>query len=151
MKNKPIKYVSRSLMLLAAGTILASCNGNEGSFPQIASPPPFDYVDGEELRSGMHQLAFALQRLDMALASDNDGYDENPNLQRSVTETLDDIERIGENLQSGDLNTNHPFLVEGMKTFLSDVDRAQFAAERNQYYMAGRISGACMSCHRASY
>ncbi|MDG2338137.1 MAG: hypothetical protein P8N94_09140 [Gammaproteobacteria bacterium] len=34
---------------------------------EIANPPPFDYIDGEELRSNMHQLAFELQQLDMAL------------------------------------------------------------------------------------
>ena len=51
---------------------LAGCETSGGDFPQVANPPPFDYEDGEELRSGMHQLAYALQRLDNALANDYD-------------------------------------------------------------------------------
>lgn len=150
MNKKTFKYISRSLILIAAGSVLTSCSGNEGSFPQIANPPPFDYVDGEELRSGMHQLAFALQRLDLVLANE-DGYEPSPGLQRSVLETLGDIKREGDNLQSSDLKNNHPFLADGMGRFLSDVERAQFDAKRERYYMAGKISGSCMSCHRANY
>ena len=66
-------------------------------------------------------------------------------------DTLDDIERIGQTLQSGDLNSKHPFLLDAMAKFLSDVGRAKWDAEHDRYYMAGRITGACVSCHKSTY
>ena len=128
--------------------LLASCSSNEGAFPHATNPPPFDYADGEELRSRMHQLAFALQRLDRALADD---YDEGGPDRQSVVRNLRDIERIAESLQTGDLSTRHSFLAEGMERFLADVKRAGRDAARDRYYMAGRVSGACVSCHIAHY
>ncbi len=127
--------------------MLAACESNNGSFPQVANPPAFDYADGEELRSGMHQLAYALQRLDDALAAE---YDETPFFQESVIDSLDRIERIAERLRRGDIRSKHEFLAEGMDDFLSDVDQAKRFAERKRYYMAGRVTGACISCHKAN-
>ena len=136
------------ILTLTACSLLSSCTNNSGMFPQVADAPPFDYVDGEELRSRMHQLAFELQRLDSELSSN---YAEDTPIQRSVVDSLDDIERIAQTLQSGDLTERHPFLTDDMDDFLSDVSRAKFDAERNRYYMAGRVSGACVTCHKANY
>lgn len=133
--------------------LLVACNGTVGAFPHKTNPPPFDYGDGEELRSRMHQLAFALQRLDSSLATEyiEPVPSQQPVFQRSVADNLRDIERIGEGLQHGDLNSNHPFLLEDMERFLDDVRRAQKDVLRGRYYMAGRIAGACVSCHVANY
>ncbi len=148
MSSSIYKTFFQFLTLLGATLTLVACNGNGDSFPQMADAPPFDYVDGEELRSRMHQLAFELQRLDNSLAVD---YEQNPPSQNAVVESLRSIERIGKSLQDGDLSTRHPFLVDDMDRFLADVSRAQWDASRNRYYMAGRVSGACVSCHRANY
>lgn len=129
--------------------LLTSCTNGGAGYPQVADAPPFDYVDGAELRSRMHQLAFELQRLDAALDVEYD--DQYSSIQQSVVDNLRNIERIGEALQSGDLRARHPFLIDEMDIFLADVKRAQWDASRNRYYMAGRISVACASCHRASY
>lgn len=129
--------------------LLASCTSeNENAFPQVADPPPFDFEDGVELRSGMHQLAFTLLRLDVALLDEDAEY---PVDQDDVVETLRRILQIAENLQAGDLRSKHPYLAADMFRFLSDVDRAIIDATRRSpnYYMAGRISGACVACHRA--
>lgn len=143
-----MKYLALFVGTLFSLFMVSCAYTGDGGFPQVADPPPFDFVDGEELRSRMHQLAFALQRLDSDLYIE---YDEISPNQRSVVGTLRDIERIGESLQDGDLNSKHPFLLDGMRNFLADVSRAQMDAERNRYYMAGRIAGACVSCHRANY
>lgn len=127
---------------------LVSCSNNGEGFPQVADAPPFDYVDGAELRSRMHQLAFELQRLDSSLAIE---YDEGTPVQDDVVDTLRDIDRIAKSLQSGDLRSKHPFLLDSMDKFLADVSRAQFDASHNRYYRAGRIAGACVSCHSATY
>ncbi|HPF47351.1 MAG: hypothetical protein KDF58_04255 [Alphaproteobacteria bacterium] len=147
MNKNQIGAFSFTLILLGATLTLASCKGNDDSFPQVASPPPFDYANGEDLRSGMHQLAFALLRLDADLSKEND---EDPSYQQSVVDNLDKIEIIVEGIQNRDLNTKHPFLVENMDKFKADVSRAKWNAQRKtpNYYMAGRISGACVSCHQ---
>jgi len=42
-------------------------------------------------------------------------------------------------------------LLDAMAKFLSDVGRAKWDAEHDRYYMAGRITGACVSCHKSTY
>lgn len=116
--------------------------------PHATTPPPFDYADGEELRSRMHQLAFSLHMLDRDLT---DEYEEGGPFRKSVTSRLHDIERIAEGLQEGDLSTRHPFLIEDMDRFLRSVRMAQREASRSRYYMAGRVAGACVSCHLSNY
>ena len=85
MKGQTSKPVFRAIVSLIAVFTLAGCSSNSDSFPQIANPPPFDYVDGEELRSSMHQLAFELQQLDMALL---DAYIDRPSFQRQIVEGI---------------------------------------------------------------
>ncbi len=137
----------QTLLIVVAVLLLGSCSSNPDGFPQIASPPPFDYADGDELRSRMHQLAFELQQLDMSLAAE---YDDRPSFQQEVVSSLQNIERIGGYLQSGDLSSRHPFLQDDMARFLRDVTKAKDDASRNspRYYMAGRVSGGCINCHR---
>lgn len=146
MKGQTSKPVFRAIVSLVAVFALAGCSSNTDSFPQIANPPPFDYIDGEELRSSMHQLAFELQQLDMALL---DAYIDRPSFQRQIVESIQNIERIGGYIQETDLSVRHPFLQDDMDRFLSDVRRAKEDAERSvpRYYMAGRISGGCINCH----
>ncbi len=140
---------SRFLVLIAAIFVLAGCSVNGNSFPQIANPPAFDYADGDELRSRMHQLAWELQQLDLALGSQADN---NPTFRQEVIDNLSNIERIGGLLQSGDLSSRHSFLSSGMDRFLADVRRARTDATLGapRYYMAGRISGSCVNCHNAN-
>ncbi len=142
------------IMILLAGAVifvLASCSGdtNTDSFPQVASPPPFDYVDGDELRSGMHQLAFAMLNLDAELANENT--DEDPIDQQDVIDSLKRIQEIAQELHAGDIRSSHPYLAGDMFRFLNDVDQAiwQASLRSPRYYMAGRVSGACAACHQA--
>lgn len=130
--------------------LLSSCTNNGGGgFPQIANPPPFDYPDGEELRSRMHQLAFSLQRLDNVLSEQYD--EQNEPSQDAIVDNLRDIERVANTLQEGDLKSQHPFLLDEMANFIADVERAEWAASRGRYYMAGRVAGSCVSCHQGRY
>ena len=146
MKSQTSKPVLRAIVSLIAVFSLAGCSTGSDVFPQIANPPPFDYVDGEELRSSMHQLAFELQQLDMALL---DAYVDRPSFQRQIVDSIQNIERIGGYIQETDLAVRHPFLQDDMDRFLGDVRRAKMDAERSvpRYYMAGRISGGCINCH----
>lgn len=138
-----------AVALLAAMFFLAACSSSGDGFPRIANPPNFDFADGEELRSGMHQLAYELQRLDIVLMADSDN---RPDYQQSVISSLQNIERIAGSIREGDISARHPFLRSDMDKFLADVTRAREDATRgsSRYYMAGRVSGACVTCHRAN-
>jgi hypothetical protein len=151
MENYNRTFFTRACLALTTMLVMAACSsGGTTAFPPIASPPPFDYADGEELRSGMHRLAFELQQLDLSLMIANSDQDQGERDQ--VVTRLDNIQRIGEGLIAGDLSTNHVFLSNDMSRFLSTVNRARMSAENNppNYYQAGRVSGACVNCHRVS-
>ncbi len=149
MKSHTSKPALLAVVSLIAVFLTAGCSTNSDGFPQIANPPPFDYIDGEQLRSNMHKLAFELQQLDMALL---DAYVDRPSFQRQIVDNIQNIERIGSYIQETDLAVRHPFLQDDMDRFLSDVRRAKMDAERStpRYYVAGRISGGCINCHNAN-
>lgn len=141
----------RQLLLL---TLLSTIglNGCSGSSPlallrQATYPPDFNYVTGEELQDSMNQLGFQLQQLDQALEPAASG---EPVQQRTVISVLGNIERIGTNLRANDAGSNHPFLEDHMSDFVIEVGRARIAAMGNppSYYLAGRVAGGCVNCHR---
>lgn len=145
------KFTQKSLLqlsvLIALIAALAACNNSGGGFPPVNSPPPFDYANGANLRSGMHQLAYASQRLDSALLV-QDARDEATRL--SVVDSLEDIQRIANELQRSDLSATHSFLRNDMQNFQSIVSRAIRDAQSNppNFSTAGRVSGSCVNCHR---
>lgn len=147
MRNYVRRCITNLLFMVFVGSLFVACSSGGGSFPQIASPPPFDYADGEELRTHMHQLAFELQRLDTVLMLESSG---GFVTQEEVVENLRNIERIGEYLRDGDMSTRHGFLRDDMSNFIFTVSRARMGAEDNppRFYAAGRVSGACLNCHR---
>lgn len=141
------KQLRNFLLFFVFGSALLACNSVSSGFPQIASPPRFDYADGEELRSGMHQLAFELQRLDTALMQELSG---DVVRKEMVVEVLGNIERIAGQLRDGDMTTRHNFLRNDMENFLNTIYFAKMGMEANppRFYQAGRVSGACINCHR---
>ena len=152
LKKSIPEIITMTILVFTAIFVLASCTSdtNSDSFPQVASPPPFDFPEGENLRSGMHQLAFAMLRLDRELAAADD--DSDPIDQQEVVENLQRIKEIAEGLQEGDIRSAHPYLAGDMFRFLNDVDQALWQASLRspRYYMAGRVSGACAACHQAN-
>jgi len=145
--------IQRSLfflwIILLLSTILAvsGCSDTAALLRKVTYPPDFKYVSGEELRSHMQQLAFQLQLLDQALAENNTGQSTQ---QQQVLGTLRKIERIGSSLQAGEAGSNHPFLQDFIRDFVSDVEHARSAASLNppRYYFAGRVAGGCVNCHK---
>lgn len=143
---------ARHLCAVFALAVLTGCSSGGGAdgFPRIANPPAFDYASGAELRTQMHRLAFELQQLDMAMLAETSEMDATDSgTQDEIVSHLRDIERIGNELRDGDMSTSHTFLRNDMGNFLTTVSRARRAAEDNppSYYMAGRVSGACVNCH----
>lgn len=139
--------ILRPLVLMMIVFPLAACSDFSGAFRQFTYPSDFNYSNRQELGSRMQQLGYELQQLDLALASE---HDERPDLQQHVIGILLEIERIGGTVQAGDTGANHPFLQDDMASFLANVRQARIGTSLNppRYYMAGRISGGCVNCHR---
>lgn len=138
-------------LLLVAILAISACS-NTGPAPvvrQFTYPPDFKYVSGQEFRSRMDQLAYQLQLLDQALAQSDVGQ---ANQQRQVVETLGNIERVASSLQAGEAGSTHPFLKDFMSEFRSEVGQARSAASMNPpaYYLAGRVAGGCVNCHKVN-
>ena len=143
------KIPLQSLCLGSVLLLLVGCNDIAATFRKFTYPPDFTYVSTDELQSHMQQLAFELQQLDAELADETGG---SPGLRQNVVEKLRNIERIGSSIQAGEAGSNHPFLQDDMANFLANVRQARMAATLNppRYYMAGRISGGCVNCHRVN-
>lgn len=144
------KNVRVSISLIAVSLLfITACADVARNVRKVTYPPDFKYVTTEELRSNMQRLAYQLQLLDEALA-DRDS--DNAVQQGRIVETLRNIERIGSNLQAGRGGANHPFLEDMMPEFVTTVGQARLAADQNppSYYWAGRVSGACLNCHKVN-
>lgn len=147
MKNTSFKTLCRSTLAVCAIAAIGACSSGGDAFPQIANPPPFDFVDGDDLRSRMHQLAFEVQRLDVALMA---GAGDNSFAQPSIVESLRNIERIAGVIREDELSVRHTFLQNDMARFISTVNRARMRAESSSpsYADAARVTGACVNCHQ---
>ena len=128
---------------------LTACNDVASTVRKVTYPPDFKYVTEAELRSNMQRLAYNLEALDQALAS---AESEPAERQRRAVDALTNIARVATDLRAGDAGSNHPFLQDYMGTFASQVGRARIAASLNppDYYPAGKVAGACTSCHRVN-
>lgn len=147
MTQLPHSPISRLLLLASCLSLNSACSDFAAAVREITYPPDFKYVSGQELRSDMHWLAFELQQLDLTLTKD---YAPATNQQQEVLETLGRLEAIAGRLQAGDAGSNHPFLYDHMSSFVNDISQARNAAALDppRYYLAGRISGSCVNCHR---
>lgn len=137
------------LLLPAFMFVLSGCSDVAPVVREFTYPPDFKYVSGQALRSSMDQLAYQLQLLDEALTHDAS----QPHMQQQqVLRALDNIERVGANLQTSDAGSTHPFLNTYMNDFRSGVRKARDTAstEPPNYYLAGKIAGGCVNCHKVN-
>ncbi|VAW57796.1 hypothetical protein MNBD_GAMMA07-1635 [hydrothermal vent metagenome] len=138
------------ILLLTIMLTMGGCSDFTAVVRKVTYPPDFKYVTGQELRSHMDALAFQLQLLNKTLIENNNGQSK-LDQQQQVLGILREIELIGSSLQAGEAGSNHPFLQDYMKKFLSIVVQARRSASSNppNYYFVGRVSGGCISCHNA--
>jgi len=114
---------------------------------QYTYPPEFRYIEGDQVRLTMRQLAFhsrALNRLIQSSAG--------PQRQRDEIIThLRAMEEAAEKLDQSGWPTNHPLIDMNLPSFRRDIKFAREAIEREppNFLVAGPVTGACVYCHGA--
>ena len=128
---------------------LVGCNNPTATVRKFTYPPDFKYVSDAELKSTMDVLAQQVVRLDAALAAvqQPQALDEG-----EVVRILAAIERTTQKLDARSVGSNHPFLEDYMARFDDTVQQARMAASLHppNYYLAGRVAGACVNCHEVN-
>ncbi|MBM2805701.1 MAG: hypothetical protein HW419_3594 [Deltaproteobacteria bacterium] len=112
---------------------------------QYTYPPEFRYIERDEVRSTMRELAFHSRELNQLLQS-NDG----PQAKRTeIIVHLRAMEQAAEKLDQSGWPTNHPLIDMNLPSFRRDVKFAREAIEREppNFLLAGPVTGACVYCH----
>ena len=112
---------------------------------QYNYPPEFRYLERDEVRSTMRQLAFHSRELSQLMQS-SDG----PQAERGeIIMHLRAMEQAAETLDQSGWPTNHPLIDMNLPSFRRDIKFAREAVEREppNFLLAGPVTGACVYCH----
>lgn len=137
----------RSGWLLLVVAQMTACAGWARWTRQYTYPPDFRYIEREQLRSAMVQLASHVRALDQNLRAPSvDG-----TRRKEIFEHLAGMENATLALDASGWPSNHPLIEMNMPKFRDDIRLAREAAERNppNYALAASLTGACVYCHSA--
>jgi hypothetical protein len=112
---------------------------------QYTYPPEFRYIEGEEVRTAMRQLASNSRQLNLLIQS-SDG----PQVQRTeILAHLKAMDEAAEKLDNSGWPSNHPMIDMNLPRFRRDIRLAREAIEREpaNFLLAGQVTGACVYCH----
>jgi hypothetical protein len=112
---------------------------------QYTYPPEFRYLEREEVRATMHQLASHSHALNQLIQS-SDG----PQAQRTeIIAHLKAMEEAAMRLDQSGWPSNHPMIDMNLPKFRRDLRFAREALERDppNFLLAGPLTGACVYCH----
>ena len=112
---------------------------------QYTYPPEFRYIERDEVRSTMRQLAFHSRELNQLIQS-SDGP---PKSRSEIIMHLRVMEEAAEKLDQSGWPTNHPMIDMNLPSFRRDLKFAREAIEREppNFLLAGPVTGACVYCH----
>jgi hypothetical protein len=144
-----IRQAIKKPALAGIVAVLSACGNMAPPVEYGLYPTDFSVGVDPVMSTGMQQLGYQLQQLDLALMG---AHDQRPDLSQYASSILLEVERIAGFLQAEDISVNHLFLRDDMNSFLTDVRQAREHTSMSppQYYLAGRISGACINCHRTN-
>lgn len=129
--------------LLSGALFIAGCSGVRVD----TYPPDFTYLPRDEIRDTMTRMSVEIWRI-------NDILDRNETVasyqREEIIEALRALERSSEKLGAGWRLTNHALIDENIDGFRDSVVDARLAVEREpaNYYLAGKLSGSCLACHK---
>lgn len=140
MKHKSLLGVALLAGIIIAG--LVGCN----YVRKVTYPPNFVYLDRKEIISAMAEFSVDLWRIDDILSHSETIL---PYQRDEIIALLKHIEKIANTLGAGSTQTNHLLIDQHIDQFKDSVHNARKAVEADppNYYLAGRLSGACNGCH----
>ena len=135
------RWVFAALLTLA----LPGCADIARWVRQYTYPPEFRYVEREEVRSAMRELAFHSRQLNQLILSS-----EGPQASQSeIIAHLKAMDAAALKLDQSGWPSNHPLIDMNLPSFRRDLKFAREAIEREppNFLLAGPVTGACVYCH----
>jgi hypothetical protein len=107
-------------------------------------PPEFQYIEKQQIRSTMTEMAAAVRELNGVLRSHAGEID-----RARVIELLELIKSSSSHVEVSGVKSNHPELAAHLGEFRQDVSSAiaNVTANPPNYFLAGSIVGSCFYCH----
>ena len=135
----------RWAFVILIGSQLLGCADVARWVRQYTYPPEFRYVERDEVRSTMRQLAFHSRELNELIQS-GDGTQQRRN---EILMHLRAMEEAAEKLDQSGWPTNHPLVDVNLPNFRRDLKFAREAIEREppNFPFVGPVTGACVYCH----
>lgn len=142
MRVRQKSLVVLTINLLLGLSIIAGC----AAVRKVTYPPDFLYLERGQVTGSMGRFSADLWRIDAILA---DSETVLPYQREEIIDLLKDIEKAADELGAGPQVTSHLLIDENIDKFRSDVHRAREAVEHEtpNYFLVGRLSGACTACH----
>lgn len=140
--------MARSVLIMLAVLQLSGCADLARWVRQYTYPPEFRYIERDEVRGAMRQLASHAHQLNRLMRAD-DG----PQVHRAeMIGHLRAMEVAAESLDSSGWPTNHPMIDMNLPSLRRDLKFAREAMEREppNFLLAGPVAGACVYCHGGS-
>lgn len=135
----------RLILAMVIAVQLSGCSDMARWVRQYTYPSEFRYVQRDEVRATMRQLALRSRQLDELMLQD-----EAPEKhRREIIEHLRAMESLAEKLDQSGFSTNHPKVDMNLPKFRSDLKLAREGIERDppNFLLAALVRGACDSCH----
>lgn len=112
---------------------------------QYTYPPDFRYIERDQLRAAMWQLAYHSRELNRVLVITET---RQPDRAAIVTH-LSGMEQAAARLDTTGWPSNHPLVDMNLPNFRRDIEFARKAVEREppNYLLASHVGGACVYCH----
>ena len=130
------------IALLCAGSIAGCAQIRKATYPG-----DFVYLEQKQITSEMALMSLYLREIDQILLDDSTVSSEQ---QERIIAILNKIDASANKLGAGNIRTNHLVLDDHIDQFKSEVNLAlrDASADPPNYFALGRLSGACLACHK---
>jgi hypothetical protein len=124
---------------------LSSCSDFARWLRQYTYPPDFRYIERDQLRTAMGQLARQVREIDEHMQAPV----EPEQLRKDILEHLAAMEAAARNLNATGWPSNHERIDINLARFQRDIKLAREAVERDppNYTLTYSVTGACVYCH----
>jgi hypothetical protein len=139
----------KSIRLLAPLVIALNCAAGCADVARwvrpYTYPPEFRYIERDQLRSAMGQLARHVRELDEHIQAPS----EPAQHRQDILEHLAGMDAAVGSLNVSGWPSNHPLIDMNLPKFQRDIRLARQAVERAppNYTLAYSVTGACVYCH----